>query len=83
MSEPTGGSWPFEPGETSGPGDQMIRINIPVAVPTSVEPIMLRMAITEREARAIANTGPEINDLMGSLFVTLKDGLSEFLRQEG
>lgn len=61
----------------------MIRINIPVAVPTSVEPIMLRMAITEREARAIANTGPEINDLMGSLFVTLKDGLSEFLRQEG
>lgn len=73
----------MEPQAPRKPGERLVRINIPLSVLTSAEPVMLRMAITEREARAIVNTGPEIDNLMGTLWVTLKDGLREFLRQEG
>ncbi len=58
-------------------------VNLVVPVELPGHPVSIRLAMSEADARAVANTSDHMAGELGPLFVLVKESLTEFLFQEG
>jgi hypothetical protein len=79
----SGDGWPFDEdgGEPRQVVGRMANLMIPIGLPTGEVKILV--TLPEKDARAIVNTGGDLADEMGPLFVLIKNSLDVFLRMEG